>query len=79
MSEPLHRARDRARAFAAAARQMADFLDRVSEVPEPGREAEYAVLLDREQSVYRERQDALHALGLRIASIETDEQTPGAD
>ncbi len=66
----LHRARDNARGFAAAAREMAEFLDRMSAVPDPEQEAEYATLLAREQSVYRLRQDALHDLGLVVRSLE---------
>jgi hypothetical protein len=68
--EALHRARDAARSFAAAVREMAEFLQRTSAVPEPEQEAEYATLLAKEQSTYRQRQMALRDLGLRADSIE---------
>jgi hypothetical protein len=68
--EVLHRAREAARHFAAAAREMAEFLDRASAVTGPDEEAEYATLLARELATYRQRQVALHELGLHADSIE---------
>jgi Spy/CpxP family protein refolding chaperone len=66
----LHRARQNARGYAAATREMAEFLERMSAVPDPEQEAEYATLLAREESVRALRQDALHDLGLEVRSIE---------
>ncbi len=71
--EALHRARAAARGFVAAAREMAEFLERSSAVFAPQQEAEYATLLAREQSTYRQRQEAVHQLGLHADSIEPDE------
>jgi Spy/CpxP family protein refolding chaperone len=68
--EALHRARENARAYAAATREMVEFLERASAVPSPEQEAEYATLLAREESVRALRQDALHDLGLEVRSIE---------
>src|SRR6266545_1707059 len=56
-----------------AARERAEFLERSSAVFAPQQEAEYATLLAREQSTYRQRQEAVHQLGLHADSIEPDE------
>jgi hypothetical protein len=66
----LHRAREAARHFAAAARETSEFLERTSAVLEPRQEAEYAHLVAREEATYQQRQAALHAMGLRVDSIE---------
>lgn len=69
--DALHQAREAARRYAAVAREMVEFLDRTSAVFTPEQEAEYAALLGREELQYKERQAALHALGLVVRSLET--------
>jgi hypothetical protein len=71
--EALRRAREAARAYAAATQDMVDFLDRTSAVPDPQQEAEYAALLGIEELQLKQRQDALHALGLVVRSLEAKE------
>ncbi|MCW2639953.1 MAG: hypothetical protein JWP76_2259 [Dactylosporangium sp.] len=71
--EALRRAREAARAYVAATQDMVDFLDRTSAVPDPQQEAEYAALLGIEELQLKQRQDALHALGLVVRSLEAKE------
>jgi hypothetical protein len=71
--EALRAAREAARRYARVTREMVEFLDRTSAVPDPAQEAEYAALLGREELARSERQDALHALGLVVRSLEGPE------
>jgi hypothetical protein len=71
--EALRRAREAARAYVAATQDMVDFLDRTSAVPDPQQEAEYAALLGIEELQLKQRQDALHELGLVVRSLEAKE------
>ncbi|GII21811.1 hypothetical protein [Planosporangium mesophilum] len=71
--ESLRRARAAARSYAAVTQDMVEFLDRTSAVPSPEQEAEYAALLGREELQLKERQEALHALGLVVRSLEAKE------
>ncbi|MGC9665626.1 hypothetical protein ACNTMW_03610 [Planosporangium sp. 12N6] len=71
--EALHRAREAARRYTTVTREMVEFLDRLSAVPAPEQEAEYAALLGREELQRKERQDALHDLGLVVRSLEARE------
>jgi hypothetical protein len=71
--EALRRAREAARAYVAATQDMVDFLDRTSAVPDPQQQAEYAALLGIEELQLKQRQDALHALGLVVRSLEAKE------
>jgi hypothetical protein len=71
--EALRRARAAARSYAAVTQDMVEFLDRTSAVPTPEQEAEYAALLGREELQLKERQEALHALGLVVRSLEAKE------
>ncbi|HEV7899350.1 MAG TPA: hypothetical protein VGP31_16080 [Planosporangium sp.] len=68
--EALRQAREAARTYAAVTQDMVEFLDRASAVPSPEQEAEYAALLGREELQLKQRQDALHALGLVVRSLE---------
>jgi hypothetical protein len=72
--EDLIRAREAARRYATATREMAEFLARTSAVPDPAREAEYATILARELEARDERQEALHDLGLFVPSLEQPEE-----
>ena len=73
--DALHAAREAARRYATVTREMVEFLDRMSAVPDPSQEAEYATLLGREEETRAERQDALHELGLIVPSLEEDEES----
>jgi hypothetical protein len=66
----LHAAREAAHRYAAVTREMVEFLDRTSAIPGPDQEAEYAALLGREEAARSQRQDALHAIGLVVPSLE---------
>jgi hypothetical protein len=72
MADELVRAREAAHAYTAATRDTAAFLDRIGDVPDPAYEAEYAALLAREEETLADRQDALHALGLDVRSLEAE-------
>ena len=66
----LHRARRAAHAYARAAADMADFLERAEAVPDPALLVEFAALLAREESARQIRDEACAAIGLAAPSIE---------
>jgi hypothetical protein len=73
IDDDLRTARAAARQYATVTREMAEFLDRLTDAVDPAAEAEYEALLGREALVAEERQDAIHRLGLRAPSIEGED------
>jgi hypothetical protein len=71
--EDLQVARAAARHYANVTREMAEFLDRLTDPLDPAAEAEYEALLGREALAAGERQDAVHRVGLIARSLEGDD------
>jgi hypothetical protein len=67
----LRRARRAAELHMVAVRDMERFIAGLDAAPDPGRIAEYASLLAREEATLADREDALAALGLEAPSVES--------
>ncbi|HEU4348183.1 MAG TPA: hypothetical protein VFR35_10380 [Actinoplanes sp.] len=68
------RLRDTARAYAEAVRTTQRFFDRIEDNDDPGLQAEYAALAQREKEAAAERLEAIEAAGFEVPSI--DESDP---
>jgi hypothetical protein len=73
IDKDLTEARDAARRYVTVTREMAEFLDRLTDPVDPAAEAEYEALLGREELTRAERQDAVHRVGLIARSLEGED------
>ena len=66
----LHRARQAAKESAKAARQLAEFLENASAIPDTAQLTEFVTLLAREEATRAERDEACASAGYLAPSVE---------
>jgi hypothetical protein len=64
------RLRETAQAYAEAVRNTQRFFDRIEDNDDPGLQAEYATLVQREKEAAEDRLDAIEAAGFEVPSID---------
>jgi len=67
------RVRETAQAYAEAVRDTQRFFDRVEDNDDPGLQAEYATLAQREKEALEARLDAIEAAGFEVPSIDASD------
>ena len=72
--EDLLRIRETALAYAEAVRTTQRFFDRVEDLDDPSVQIEYATLVQREKEAAGARLDALDAVGIEVASVDSSDQ-----